>query len=168
MKTRTTLAGLALVLLTAGVVSSASSGAAAPDPTAIIRHAAVGCHVWATGGGSVTTKTLILHQGQSLTVLNRDNCGHELTQASGPERVRFLNAATGKPASGVLQSLQPGVRVALEKVGSYVFTSTERDDLSFGAEADHWFGFAKLGSSGPDNTLTLIVRVIPDRSHPAN
>ncbi len=169
MRARTALAGLALGVLTAAVVSSASSGAATSDATALsIRHAAVGCHVWSSGGEGVTTKTLILHQGQSFTVQNRDNCGHELTQANGPERVRFLNPVTGATVSGVLDSLRPGVRVNPDKTGTYVFTTRERDDLAYGADADSWFGFAKLGSSGPDNTLTLVVRVISDRNHPAD
>ena len=169
MKALTTLAGIALVVLTVGIVSSASSVAATSDTTSLlIRHAAVGCHVWATGGGSVTTKTLVLRQGQSFTVQNRDNCGHELVQENGPEQARFLIAATGQSTSGVLYSLGRGVRVDLDKVGTYKFTTTERDHLAYGAETDTWFGFAKLGSSGLDNTLTLIVRVIPDRNRPAD
>jgi hypothetical protein len=169
MRARTALAGLGLGVLMAAVVSSASSGAATPDATTLsIRHAAVGCHVWSSGGAGVTTKTLILRQGQSFTVHNRDNCGHELTQVNGPEQVRFLNPVTGASVSGVLHSLRPGVRVNLDKAGTYVFTTRERDDLAYGADTDAWFGFAKLGSSGPDNTLTLVVRVIPDHNHPAD
>jgi hypothetical protein len=167
MKLLTALVGAALALLAVGVVSAASSHTSTADATKlVIRHAAVGCHDWSLGGGSFgTSHYLLLRQGQSFTVENRDNCGHELVQTSGPLHASMLNAATGTAASGVLKSLQPGVRVVLDKVGTYVFTTAERDDLEYGADTDMRFGFAKLASSGPDNTLTLVVRVIPDHNH---
>lgn len=165
MKVRTALAGTAVALLTAGLVASASSGAPTTDTTALlIRHATVGCHVWTSGGTTATTKTLVLREGQSFTVYNRDNCGHELVEVSGPAHGLFMNAETNTPTSGTLTPLGTGVRFTLDTVGRYVFKTAERDDLAYGVDTDRYDGFARLQSTGTDNTLTLIVKVVPNRA----
>jgi hypothetical protein len=163
----TALVGIAVALSTAGIMAAASSQSSSVDPTKlVIRHVPVGCHVWSLGVESPqATHYLVLRQGQSFTVENRDNSGHKLVQLSGPTTAPMVNAATDVASSGLMMSLQPGVRVALDKVGTYVFSTSEDHALAYGAESDNRFGFAKLGSVGPDNTLTLTVRVIPDRNH---
>ena len=167
MKFLTVLSGIALAFLITGVVSSASHATPTTDGARlVIHHAAIGCHTWTLGGGDPgAAHTLVLRQGQSFTVENRDNCGHQLVQVSGPERAPMTAEFTRAPATGLLPSLRPGVRVVLDKVGTYTFTTTERDDLAYGADTDTRFGFAKLSSSGPDTTLSLVVRVTPNRTH---
>ena len=157
---RALLSGLAAFLVAAavvGVVMAAGSRTSAhADLT--IRHASVGCHVWALGGGAGrTAQTLVLRVGQSFTVTNRDNCGHSLVQTSGPS-----NALAG---AKTIESLGAPLRVALYVPGVYSFTTSEHEDYAYGAtEAQQNFGFAKLTSGGMDNTLTLRVRVLPDRT----
>jgi hypothetical protein len=149
------------------VVAAASSQESGVDPAKlVIRHAPVGCHVWSLGGNSPqVAHILVLRQGESFTVENRDNCAHRLVQMNGPMKASMVDAATNSPSTGVLMSLRPGVRVTLDEVGTYVFSTSEDDALAYGVETDNRFGFAKLESIGPDNTLSLTVRVIADHNH---
>jgi hypothetical protein len=166
-KKLTVLVGIAVALSTAGVVAASSQAPGVDPAKLVIRHVPVGCHVWSLGGNAPqAAHTLVLRQGQSFTVENRDNCAHWLVQLNGPVKAPMVDAATNAPSTGVLMSLRPGIRVTLDRVGTYVFSTREDHALPYGVETDNRFGFAKLQSTGPGNTLTLTVRVIPDRNHP--
>jgi hypothetical protein len=117
------------------------------------------------GGGYATTHRLVLRQGESFTVQNRDNCTHELVQTSGPAAAfENLSGTTGT----TLQAFTPGVRVTLPTAGDYWFSTVENDAYTYGSSDDLYGGFSRLQSSGPDNVLHLVVHVSPDRHHPSD
>jgi hypothetical protein len=159
----TTLLSIGVAALVLGTLTAATQGASSAGPVLTIRHSFVGCHVWAYGGGVSTTQVLVLHEGQSFTVENRDNCSHELVQTGGPAVAAMTNLSGAEGT--MIEALRPGVRVTLSKAGVYRFATVESDALRYGYRDDLYGGFSKMSSRGPDNRLELVVRVWPDRNH---
>lgn len=152
----TILAACASAALVLVGVTAASATPAISQGDVTIRHVTAGCHDWSVNGGAFrTAQVLVLREGQSFTVTNRDNCGHALVQVSGPSEA--LAGATPVEALGA------PVRVPLHLPGVYTFTTQERSDLTYGSGSSEHFGFGRLASRGPDNTLVLTVRVLPSR-----
>lgn len=141
-----------------GVVMAAGVSRTSAETGLTIRHATVGCHELGVRGGSFgTAQSLVLRQGHSFTVTNRDNTGHVLVQTGGPSEVLA--------GSTTLEPLGTPVRVALHVPGLYTFMTQENEGSMYGTtDAEQHFGFGKLASTGVDNVLTLNVRVVPDRT----
>lgn len=156
---RRTLFALSIAVLVAGaVVVAGASTSTKTQADLSIRHAMVGCHDWSLNGGPFrASQTLVLREGHSFTVTNRDNCAHSLVQVAGPEK-----ALAGEK---VVEPLGASVRVPLLTPGTYTFTTAEHGDLAYGTtEPQQSFGFGKLTSTGLDNVLTLKVHVVADRA----
>jgi hypothetical protein len=109
-----------------------------------------------SGGSFATAHTLVLSEGQVLTVRNRDECGILLEQTAGP--VRAL--AVGK----VAEPLGKPVVVPLHTPGVYEFTGTDYEAADLVAEPGTEWGLSRVASTGADNVLTLRVRVLPSRA----
>jgi len=150
------VAGVAALVLGAASAGSVSSMPARADLT--IRHAVVGCHVWSVNDGALgVAQTVVVSEGQSISVTNRDDCGLRLVQTAGPEGV-LSTAKTVEP-------LGPLVRVAMHEPGVYRFVVTDDPAADYaGGDAGQEFGLARSRPTiGPDNVLTLTVRVVPTR-----
>ncbi len=129
-----TLAGLALAAGPAGAATS-------PTLRLSILHFVSGCHVWATETltslGPSTTVTV--KPGTNLVI--RPNCPMDfaLVQRSGP-KLALGDATIRRGSTKTIRLARPGI---------YVLTAK---NLQTSAEAG-------LQTLGPDNTLTLTVRV---------
>lgn len=157
------LTGIAALAL--GALTATGQGAPTTHADLTIRHAAVGCHLWAVNGGSYqATQRLTLREGQSFTVENRDNCSHALVQSNGPSLAMVRNLSSAEGAA--IEPFQPGVRVTLVKAGTYRFTTVENEAFKYGWQDELYGGISRAQSRGPDRVLQLVVRVWPDRNHP--
>ena len=153
-----------IAALALGTLTATMRGAPTTHADLTIRHASVGCHMWAVNGGRYqATQRLVLREGQSFTVENRDNCGHELVQTAGPSMaMQNLSGAEGT----AIAPFRPGVRVTLLQPGAYAFKTVESEAFKYGWQDELYGGFSRAQSHGPDRVLQLIVRVWPDRNHP--
>lgn len=158
------VSGIAALVL--GGLAASVRGAPSTEAALTIRHASVGCHLWSVNGGAyLAVQHLTLREGQSFTVENRDNCFHALVQTAGPlVGMRSLDGAAGT----VLEPFQAGVRVTPAAVGTYRFSTVENESFKYGWQDELYGGFSRAQSRGPDRVLQLVVRVWPDRHHPAD
>lgn len=104
-----------------------------------IVHTVNGCHVWQTNRDLGPRATLSLHRGQAVQLHVTCPMNFSLVQVSGPK------LALGGPV--VYTGTQRTIRFA--KKGVYVLRGT---NLQSSAQVG-------LQTLGPDNTLTLTVRV---------
>lgn len=163
---RTLLTLLAvLTALTLGLLATAGQASMTREADLTIRQQTVGCHDWSLNNGSFKlVQRLLVHEGESFTVTNRDMCGHRLVQTGGSDSVLMQRAGTpGTTSDGALAPVGKGVRMSLLAPGTYTFTTLEDDGLVYGVkEADEYFGRGRLRTTGTDNVLTLEVKVLPD------
>jgi hypothetical protein len=155
--------GLAVALAATGLVGAAAAAAApvagkTPALQALnIRHQVVGCHTWALNGGPYkAAQSLRLARGASLAITDNDVMPHQLVRVSGPKvSYRLTNAGTMMPgmmtapyASGMMPHSAATLRVTFPAKGVYVFKTKAGEDYMKGVK-----------TSGPDNTLRLVVTV---------
>lgn len=104
-----------------------------------IIHTVTGCHVWQTNRDLGPSTTLKVHPGQVVQLHVTCPMNFQLVQVSGPK------VALGDPV--VYTGTQRAIRFA--KKGVYVFRGTN-------LQSSQQMG---LQTIGPDNSLTLTVRV---------
>ena len=167
MRTRTLISFLlvGIAALVAGVLATSTGATPRGGTLLTIRHAAVGCHTWTLNGSTATAHLLILRQGQSFTVENRDNCSHTLTQTSGPTLARAANLS-GETGTEVV-AFARGVEVTPTEPGVYTFTTAENEAHTYGWQSELYGRITRMQSTGTDNVLKLTVRVWPHTSHVA-
>jgi plastocyanin len=134
----------------------ASSAAAAPKITILIRHQTHGCHAWSTGPGKPyrAAQSLKLLKGSSITVVNNDAMAHQLFQTSGPRVTitkfgpRMMDMSHEFKGAGVMAHPGASVRIVFTKAGVYTFKTRFGED------------YMKMPDTiGEDNTLRLKVVV---------
>jgi len=144
----------------------AAAGSSMPMQASVdIHHSVVGCHTWSVNSGPYAAdRALVLIAGEAVSFTNHDHCGILLKQTGGPADV----LATGK----VLVPLGQPYAVNLSTPGVYTFKGTDYNAADL--EPYYRNRYVEVGTSdmwrpplyyapttGPDNVLTLTIRVNP-------
>ncbi len=142
------------------LVLAAGSSAAPKTASLQINHFVRGCHNWSLNGGAYkVNQTVTLARGGTLLLTNNDLMVQDLVKTSGPA-VRMKLTAMGNMSMGAMMQMggkaspsamaHMGARlqVTFATPGTYRFKLVDRGDY-----------FKNIKTVGPDNKLTLIVRV---------
>src|SRR5262245_25111229 len=123
------------------MTSGMMGGTAAPRATAklMIQHVQKGCHVWSNGKTTGAMMRLHLAKGQRLTILDMDVDAHQMLQLGGPARLHM-----GGP-----MMMNKSMTLTFSKAGVY----------HLGTKTVEMPGAMEVKTTGPDNTLRLVVAV---------
>jgi hypothetical protein len=128
---------IALAALVAGLVA-VQVGAARPATVLEIKHHFRGCHVFSTN--DLPAITARLRKGDRIKLVDHDPMDFEITQTAGP-RIPLADPQLRRSEVRLL---------VFRKVGLYRFRATN-------VQSSEELGLQTLG---PDNTLTIVIRVV--------
>jgi hypothetical protein len=132
---------LALIALLTAVVAIAPAAAASPTVRLTIIHVVQGCHVWGTNDSQPLGAKRTIKVARGAKIVIRDNCtmSFDFSQVAGPK----LDLGNPRTYPGTTRT------IVFRKLGLYRLKVKN-------VESSADMGLQTLG---PDNTLTLTVRV---------